>query len=688
MPRIVFDQFDGLFPRLSNKLLPERAAVTAANCRFNAGHVEPLKGPGASVATVTNNAATLYRWRRSDASSAWLAFATRTDIVRAPVHEDAFSRLYYTTAAGAFRLKAWKDAAEDDRAVGVTAPAALTATTAEGLNEALLLAMSSSATVTLTVTSQLPITGQGWTTGVATTQITGLGMYRAEIDGAFVRLRFPVAGAAYSPAYYAGSLQHIRLGASSVASAILVSGVSIEAGATVNVTDGGATVATLHYVRQFASGFAVTSKEYYQQRNVHGVPQQTVIHAFTSAHELVLEFRLEMASAFDHDRDVYYLQTHVDALGQESPPSPLSELVHVPAGSKVTLAAASGTPTGGTRRIYRTATGSTAETDDFYLAYEGTGAWVDTLPDEELAEPMPRIEAPPALMYGLCDVGGGVLAAYKGREVYFSEPWLPFSWPTKYRLTMADDVVAIAHAGSDTYVLLRSDVTALTGADPGNYATYEMRLEQGCVAASSVGAYGGTVFYASPDGIMELVGGQGRLISDGHFSRREWQALTPSSMRLAVQDGTLLLWHTGGGLVFNLQAGVMDALATFAVSATAAWRDAVDDALYLVQGTAVTAWGAGDALTLAWRSREFALPREVAWSCVRIVADAYPQSPATPLTLKVYREGTLAHTMTVTSERMARLPRLNPARVWGFELGGTVGVDLLAVATEAGELRK
>lgn len=685
MARLVFEGFDGMFPRLARRMLPDRAAVLAQNCRFRAGHVEPIRGPGSSVATVSDGAQSLYRWERGG-SSQWLGFATPVSIARAPVHEDQFDRIYYSTAAGAFRLKGWKSGAETDRLVGLAAPAAAPGVTVAALltPDAFRALPNTAAAVTVQVSSLADLTGEGWDSGVAGKALSGLSVLRADVDGDTVRLRFAIPAVEFSPAYFDGNLQHTNFRADSLPTTVTVNNATVvgsEPVGSVPITSGSTTLATLHFTRRFVSGLNVSTRTHYRFRNEFGVPQQTIVHVDTSAHELVLEFRLEWGGAASYDRDVYYVQTHTDDLGQESPPSALAGPVHVPAGYVVTIGAASGVPSGGNRLIYRSGTGTGPEHDNFYFAHEGTAAWQDVKPDAELAEQMPLIEAPPAVMYGLTDVGGGVLAGFKGREVFLSEPWLPFSWPTEYRLTMRDEVVGIAHAGSEVYVLLRSDVSMLTGVHPEHYQVHDMQLEQGCASALAVAVYGGNVFYASPDGIVALSGGQGRLISEGHFSRREWQALVPSSILMAVQDGVIYMRHTGGGLAFSLTDGMMDAVSTFTQGFSAAFRDGVADALFIVDGEAVRAWGAGSALTLVWQSREWHFPRELDWSSFRIEAAGYP------VTLKLYRDNALVLTRSVANAIGGRLPRLDRGRLWSVRIEAAHEVRYVGVATEMRDLR-
>jgi len=389
-------------------------------------------------------------------------------------------------------------------------------------------------------------------------------------------------------------------------------------------------------------------------------------------------------AAFASEQDVYYVQSVVDDLGEESPASEVSARIHVEPGQAVVLAAVTLASPLQKRRIYRTATGEVPEHDDFYYCGENNGAqYVDKTEGAALGEVLPRIENPPAKMAGLVALPGGVLAAFNARDVFLSEPFLPYSWPEKYRLTVADEVVALAVGDRDLYVLTRSGPWVVSGAEPETMAEARIPLDQGCASSRAVATSGGRVLYASPDGIVALAGGQAVVITHEHATWREWQTYNPSSMVFAAHDGALVISMNGtGGLIWEQAETRPDALTVHTLDYGAVFHDAETDTLYVAVGTAVKAWGAGAALTLRWRGREQVAPVPIHFAAARVVAAAYP------VTVRLYAEGVLKATATLSAELSARLPRLRPERVWSVEIDSAAAVHELSVATSVGELRK
>ena len=100
MTAIRWSNFGGLVPKLGKRVLPDNNAQVAVNCKLFSGE---LRAWGAPVARhtfdtdVVDFAHLLYQGQEK-----WVGFDKRTDVVRAPLVNDAFGRVYLTNADGAF----------------------------------------------------------------------------------------------------------------------------------------------------------------------------------------------------------------------------------------------------------------------------------------------------------------------------------------------------------------------------------------------------------------------------------------------------------------------------------------------------------------------------------------------------------------------------------------------------------
>lgn len=99
MTAIRFQNFSGLIPRSSKRLLPDMAAITARNTKLLNGELRGYNAPRL-VADFTNEYFTVKRAYRIPQFGAyddlWLTFDSRdVDIVRSPVVNDTFDRYYW-----------------------------------------------------------------------------------------------------------------------------------------------------------------------------------------------------------------------------------------------------------------------------------------------------------------------------------------------------------------------------------------------------------------------------------------------------------------------------------------------------------------------------------------------------------------------------------------------------------------
>ena len=362
----------------------------------------------------------------------------------------------------------------------------------------------------------------------------------------------------------------------------------------------------------------------------------------------------------------YYVQTTVDALGQESPPSAISAMVEWNIFEKLTIAAT----TGG--RLYRSATGA-VDSDFFFLAENPGLVYVDSTVDASLAEKMPLIENPPTAMSGLVSMPGGFLAAFNGKDIYFSEPWLPYSWPTRYRLTVDYEVVGLAVQGNDLIVLTKGNPYYISGSHPEIMTQTKLPINQSCVAKSSIAFAERFVCYASPDGLVSLSGGMATIITQDLYTRDQWQALQPTTMIGAVHDRRYIGFANGGSIIVDFMDG-QARLTTTDVTATALFSDLETDYLYMSDSRI---WrGSSTHLVATWKSKEFQNVQDAIWNSAKVIATSY-----TNTVFKIYSAGTLVWTYTVTSDSAFRVPKLDRSARWSIQIETQDVIHEVAVAS-------
>lgn len=88
--------FDGLKPVIKPRLLPDSNAQVAQNVRLTSGSIEPVRGSTTLKATSLASPKTIFRYGSGAVEADyWLEFANDTDVLRSPIPNDQYDRLYW-----------------------------------------------------------------------------------------------------------------------------------------------------------------------------------------------------------------------------------------------------------------------------------------------------------------------------------------------------------------------------------------------------------------------------------------------------------------------------------------------------------------------------------------------------------------------------------------------------------------
>ena len=390
-----------------------------------------------------------------------------------------------------------------------------------------------------------------------------------------------------------------------------------------------------------------------------------------------------------------YVYTFVTSLGEEGPPSPPSNALTIhPDGGVAALAGMAAVAPAGyagyitAKRVYRTLSGSLSTeyqfVDEIPIAQ---ATYSDAIPGADLDEVIPSVQwfPPPSTAFGIVQMANGITVVFDKYDIYPSEAYIPSAYPPGYSQAVDYPIVGGAAVGTTAFILTTGFPYLLTGSDPSAMSLVKLETPQACVSKRSIAAVDGGVMYASPDGLIYITGtGQATNVTAPFFSRREWQALVPSSIHGYYHEGRYHGFYNNGvtqrGFIFDPAQG--SAAFTFTDTyATAGFTDTVQDALYLKVGSSIVKWAAdNNKQSYTWRSAIFEMPAPTNKACAQVVARSYPA------TFKLYADGVLKHTQTVANADPFWLPSGYRARFYEVELSGTAEILSVHVADSMDEL--
>lgn len=638
--------FGGLRPISQPRLLDSSEAQVAQNVRLVSGALVPMKGTNVLKATTSVNPQTIYRYGTSQTeTNYWLEFAGDVNVVASPIANDQYDRLYWTDGvlpryAPNNMITSGSNYPGASYQLGLPAPSTAISIT------------SYTAPATFTVVSRDYVIFFFNPTTSAQTTATRVVPVQA-VDGRDVVLKD-------MPVSTVSGFTQLKIYRKVSGTFRLVATIDqTQTSYTDAATDASlAAAATAPTVTSVTTSFTIEGK----------IPAQVVPETRT------------------------YVYTYVTAYGEEGPPSAASSLVNVDPAQAVVLSVPTGAPTGSynitSKRIYRSSTvGASAQFQFVAEIPLATGSYSDTKSQADLGEILPSEDwiAPPAGLKGLKIMANGVGVGFVGRTLYLSEPYLLHAWPHEY--TVPNDIVGLGVFGQTVVVLTTGTPHVFNGVDPGAMSETKIAVPQACVSKPSIVDMGDGVIYSAPDGLVSIGSGGLSVITEKLYSREQWQALNPSSIRGFVYNGRYVMTYDNGtrGIVmfdFTGQGAVLTSSdVNLSTAITAGYYDPTTDTLYFAQGANIVRFDRGSNLNLTWKSKVFRLPFEDNFAVAQVHADSYP------VTLKVYGDGVLRHTQTVASSKEFRLPSGFRCRDWEFQIEGSATVTEVAIANSVAELR-
>lgn len=406
-----------------------------------------------------------------------------------------------------------------------------------------------------------------------------------------------------------------------------------------------------------------------------------------------------------------YVYTYYTSWGEEGPPSDPSEIVDVSyeEGETVTITNTSTGPGANykeaimTKRLYRIS--SAGQFANTYQLVEsgialGSQPASDGVTDDDLGDPIDTLDnaLPPDDMIGLKAMPNGILVGFDGRDICFCEPFLPHSWPVKYRIVLDYEVVGLGVIGNSVVAVTLGLPYIITGSHPNNMSTDKLEVNQACVAKQSVVDMGTGIIYASNDGLVYITTGGAQMITDKLIDPLVWRdsvtngGWEPSSIVADFYEGRYVgRTNTGGNRIdFILEIaddGINLSLLSGASFGDATHNDLEADKIYAnVNSNLVQIEGTSTNMALLYETKKIRTNGPVNFGAMQVWADSYPGT--SDLQVKVYADDVLKHTENVSSNDPFRLPAGFMSENWEVTFSSKHEIQKAILAETMADLRK
>lgn len=396
-----------------------------------------------------------------------------------------------------------------------------------------------------------------------------------------------------------------------------------------------------------------------------------------------------------------YVYTFADAEGREGPPSTPSNTVYASTDDQITLTnieALAGTynPVGTVIRIYRSEEGS-----PFQFLVElsnGTSSYIDdfTIAAGSAIETT-LWSAPPTALAGIVTMANGIMAGYKGNDLYLSEPYQPSAWPEDYILHTDYPIKGLASVGNTLIVTTEKYPYVAVGTIPVKFTMNKLDTIQANVSTRSIIDIGKGAMYASNDGIVMVTSGGASVVSKEIISEKTWQEMNPSSIHAVFyREKYMGFYNAGVGSITTENGETIPAQGSFLfdpvkgnvtysdVYGTASYSDVNTGNVYIVQDDAGTnkvyQWhSAGTKLAKVWKSRPI-FTRETTMTAGRI------ELKSGSVNFELWTDDILRYAATISDSNPFRMPSGYLARKFQVKITGTGICDGVFISSSVSEL--
>lgn len=387
------------------------------------------------------------------------------------------------------------------------------------------------------------------------------------------------------------------------------------------------------------------------------------------------------------------------------------------------------------KRIYRTISDQTGLTAYFFVAELPVAqeTYVDAEGDDQVAINQQLISTmffpPPDDLQGISLMPNGMIAGFKGNEVWFCEPYRPHAWPPSYVLTTEYPIVGLGVIGQSVVAVTKGLPSTATGANPAAMSLVTIKIPEPCVSRRSIVNTDAGVFYMSNNGIIQVTQyGQASNITELWITRERWAELTPATGVAAIKLASSYFAFGQATLGYTIEMSASDQQSftiwpqpgghrlgfnklTNAYNVVNVEVDPWTGVGLLIQNGAVYYYDFTDqAPTIRpflWRSKNYQTNAKTNFEAMRIYFEVPPGSPTLSaarnedaiqtlaadqyLIVRVYAKRGDTMTLVTTREvrasgELLRIVSGFKAEEWEFELEGRVRVTNMQVATTVKEL--
>jgi len=331
-----------------------------------------------------------------------------------------------------------------------------------------------------------------------------------------------------------------------------------------------------------------------------------------------------------------YVYTFVTAYGEEGPPCNPVTNTGSSASASWSLAGISTSWAGGSNRnvtkvnIYRTVPNSSNPAFFFVDQISvGTATYTDSKTDTQVALnntlDFTSNFPPDAGMQGFALMPQGYMVGFKGRNLYFSEQYLPHAWNPGYQLATEFEIVGLVVWNQTLIICTTSNPYMGSGVTPAAFTMQKLDGVTPCLSRRGIVSTVAGAMFPTIDGLAMLNLGGLSIITQDLVTKEEWASYSPSAF-FAAQLGLQYMAFNSNNFAILInpteQSARMVEIDAFS-NIQGIETDRYTGNINLIQNNQVYDWDPNTAERLYWhwRSKEVQFPKFVNLGAFKIKFD-------------------------------------------------------------------
>jgi hypothetical protein len=329
-----------------------------------------------------------------------------------------------------------------------------------------------------------------------------------------------------------------------------------------------------------------------------------------------------------------YVYTFVTAYGEEGPPcNPTSATGNTGtwalSGFSTTYSEESNRDVT-TINIYRTVPNSSNPAFFFVATISfGTTTYSDTSTDTAIAlnNTLDFVDnfPPPSNMEGFALMPGGYLVGFQGRNLLFTEPYLPHAWNPDYNLATEFEIVGIVVWSQTAIICTTSNLYLGSGSTPDAFTLQKLDGVTPCLSRRGIVSTVSGAYFPTVDGLAMFSASGLTTVTQNILTKEEWATFSPTTL-YAAQLGLQYLAYsdTDSGLQINpTEDSAEMATITAFNNVTGIETDRYTGNPYLIVNNVCMDWDPSSAQRLYWHwvSKEVQFPKYLNLGAFKLKAD-------------------------------------------------------------------